>query len=71
MPEDGDAVGIFIRERPQEQRVRDAEDRGVRPDTEGERCDGNRGEGRLGREDAKSVTEVMPPRFHGAPDLVY
>ena len=55
--------------RPQQQRVRDAEDRRVGTDAERERRDGDGRERRLRREDAKSVTEVMPPGFHDSPLL--
>ncbi len=64
LPEDRYSVGVLVRQRAQQKRVGDAEDRRVRTDPERERRDSHRREGRLRGEDAKSVTKVLPPRFH-------
>ena len=57
--------GSGVGQRPEEQRARDAEDRGVGADAEGQReHGGERDAGRTGQE-AQRVTRVLPERHGG------
>src|SRR5207245_987786 len=53
-----DALGVWIRKRPEQDRVNDAKDGGVRADAERERQDRNCSKGRLFRERSHRIAEV-------------
>jgi hypothetical protein len=59
-----EAIRLPVRERTQQHRVDDAEDRGVRADSEREGEDDDRGEGRALGETAEAVTDVAEEGVH-------
>ena len=63
---DGDQLaGVAIRQRPEQHRVHRAEDRGVRPDAQGQRQDDDAGEGRALGQAAEAVAEILQESIHG------
>ncbi len=57
-----EAIGIANRQRPEEHAVDDAEDRGVRSDSQAECCHHGRGESRVAAQAANGVLHVLPDR---------
>ena len=60
------AIGVTHRQRTEEQVVDDREDRGIRPDAEGQRQDGRGREQRIAAEQADAHAGVAPPRLQPA-----
>ena len=54
VPENGEPIGVLIGKRPKDERVRDAEDRGVRADAERDRQHGGGDERAIPREPANA-----------------
>jgi hypothetical protein len=61
--------GIRERQRPQQNRIDDAEDRGVRADGEAEREDRDGGESRCAVELPDGVEEILSERVHPTRDV--
>ena len=59
VPQNGESIGIGVRERPQQQRVRHAENRGVRADAYGQRQHGRERKPRAAGEGADGVADVL------------
>lgn len=67
-PELHDPIGLADpRDRPEEDRAHDVEDRGVRPDADGEGEGGHQGEDRAAADLAHRVAQIEPETFHGCP----
>ena len=64
VPEDDLPIGVLVRQRPQQQRVRDAEDRGVGADANRERQDRDDGKSGGGEQRANRVAKVLRERAH-------
>ena len=59
LPDDREPIGIAVRQRLQQQRVDDAEDRGVRADAERQRGDGDEAEARRAQQQPRAVAKVL------------
>ena len=70
LPDRHELLGIFVRQRAQQNGVNDAEDRAVRANAECESENRNRGEGRIFRQHPQAVTHILSKvSDHVAPSL--
>ncbi len=66
LPDEDDAIGIGVRQRPDQDGVDRGEDRRVGADAEGQRRDRDRGEARRLSQQAKAVAQIGEKGVHGA-----
>ncbi len=63
LPEDHQPIGVLVRQRAKQQRARDAEERGVGADTDGQRQNRGEREARMRHEPANRVPEIVEHRL--------